>query len=75
MLASTNSSIIRLLLHREQKLPTVPETLLKRRKKVEEIRKARAFARQATAKVSSHASVSIIGFVEWRVVYGATQLV
>ncbi|XP_064383513.1 large ribosomal subunit protein uL30-like [Halichondria panicea] len=35
----------------EQKLPTVPETLLKRRKKVEEIRKARNFARQATSKL------------------------
>nr|AAX48837.1 L7 [Suberites domuncula] len=35
----------------EQKLPTVPETLLKRRKKIDEIRKARAFARQATTKL------------------------
>ena len=36
---------------RLQKLPTVPETLLKRRKKLDEIRKARAFARDATRKV------------------------
>ena len=34
------------------KLPTVPETLLKRRKKIEDVRQARAFARQATKKVS-----------------------
>lgn len=37
---------------REKKLPTVPETLLKRRKKLDDVRKARAFARQATKKVS-----------------------
>lgn len=40
-----------IVIHREQKLPTVPETLLKRRKKVDEIRKARTFARKATARV------------------------
>lgn len=37
---------------REKKLPMVPETLLKRRKKQEDVRKARAFAREATKKVS-----------------------
>ena len=36
---------------REQKLPMVPETLLKRRKRVDEVRKARAFAKQARIKV------------------------
>lgn len=36
---------------REQKLPTVPETLLKRRKRIDEVRKARAFARRAAIKV------------------------
>ena len=53
----------------------MPETLLKRRKKVEEIRKARAFARQATAKVSNYNSVSMSGYVEWWLVYGSTQFV
>lgn len=38
--------------YREKKLPTVPETLLKRRKKLDEVRKARAFARKATRAVS-----------------------
>lgn len=42
-----------LVLRRPQKLPVVPETLLKRRKKIDEVRKARAFARQATVKVCS----------------------
>lgn len=36
---------------RPKKLPTVPETLLKRRKKLDDIRQARAAARKATAKV------------------------
>lgn len=39
-------------LYREQKLPTVPETLLKRRKKVDEVRKARALAKKASKTVS-----------------------
>ena len=33
------------------KLPTVPETLLKRRKRNDEVRKARAFAMAASKKV------------------------
>ncbi len=37
---------------REQKLPTVPETLLKQRKKRDDVKKAREFARHATKKVS-----------------------
>ena len=32
-------------------MPTVPETLLKRRKNVDAVRKARAFAKRATVKV------------------------
>ena len=36
---------------RPKKLPTVPETLLKRRKKLDDIRQARAAARKATTKV------------------------
>ena len=43
-----------ILCFREQKLPTVPETLLKQRKKRDEVKKARAFAKQATKKVSSY---------------------
>ena len=39
------------LLIRPKKLPTVPETLLKRRKKRDDIRQARVAARRATAKV------------------------
>lgn len=42
-----------LILCRPKKLPTVPETLLKRRKKLADIRQARAAARKATAKVKS----------------------
>lgn len=38
--------------NREQKLPTVPETLLKRRKKVDEVRKQRALAKKASKSVS-----------------------
>ena len=40
-----------LSLSRGTKLPTVPETLLKRRKRNDEVRKARAFARAASKKV------------------------
>ena len=40
-----------LIAYRPKKLPTVPETLLKRRKKLEVIRQARTAARKATAKV------------------------
>ena len=39
---------------RPKKLPTVPETLLKRRKKLDDIRQARAAARKATAKVREY---------------------
>ena len=39
-------------LFRTTALPTVPETLLKRRRRNDEVRKARAFARAATKKVS-----------------------
>ena len=35
----------------EKKLPTVPETLLKKRKNKYDVKKARAFARKATQKV------------------------
>lgn len=46
-----NVLIYLLLLLRPKKLPTVPETLLKRRKKRDDIRQARVAARRATAKV------------------------
>ena len=42
-----------LLLCRPKKLPTVPETLLKRRKKRDDIRQARTAARRAVAKVKT----------------------
>ncbi len=48
---SNKELYVELVRYRSQKLPTVPETLLKRRKKLDEVRKARAFARNATVKV------------------------
>lgn len=47
------------LLFRQQKLPVVPETLLKQRKKRDDVRKAKIFARQATKKVRNWLKMSL----------------
>ena len=56
MLYFLSGLVVISILFRPKKLPTVPETLLKRRKKHEDIRQARAAAHKATAKVTGNVS-------------------